>query len=762
MARLLILSNRLPVTVKAEGSGVAVERSSGGLATGMRGPHERQGGLWIGWPGALDGLSGEARAEVDRQLGELRLVGVPLSPAEIAGYYEGYSNTVLWPLFHYAIARLPQAVHDFESYEAVNARFAEAVASRYQPGDLVWVHDYQLMLVPRMLRERIPEARIGFFLHIPFPSSEIFRLVPQREQLLDGLLGADLVGFHTASYVRHFASSVLRLLGAPTDVDRIRWNDREVRLGVFPMGIDAATLSALASSPEVKALVDAHRAGGERLLVGIDRLDYTKGIPRRLLAFEALLRHHPELRARVRLVQVAVPSRENVEAYRELRDEVDAAVGRIHGEFATPSWSPIHYLYRNLSQDEIVALYRTADVVLVTPLRDGMNLVAKEFVASRPDEDGVLVLSEFAGVAAELSEALVVNPYDVERTSEVLFRALTMPPEERHTRMAILRQRVMTYDVHWWARAFVARLESVDGTPAASPGLSTSAEVRAAVDRARAAPHLALLIDYDGTLVPFAPTPDLAAPDADLLALLRRLAARAGTEVHIVSGRKRSTLERWLGSLPVGLHAEHSFWTRPPGGAWTAAEIPISEWREPVLAILRDFAERTPGSLIEEKTAGFAWHFRTADPEYGAAQAKELALHLATLLSNVPAEILPGDMVLEVRPHGVHKGRAVVQVLAHSAPGTLILAMGDDRTDEDLFAALPDGSVAVHVGASASRAPIRIRDVSAARALLARIAEDRPAPAAGGSEASPRSRMAAPQGASPSSPSSGAGQRPAR
>ncbi len=761
MPRLLIVSNRLPVTVKAAADGaIAIEQSTGGLATGMKGPHERLGGQWIGWPGALDGLSSEARAEVDQRLADLRLVGVPLSPAEIAGYYEGYSNTVLWPLFHYAVARLPQDVRDFDVYEAVNARFAEAVASRYQPGDLVWVHDYQLMLVPRMLRELVPDARIGFFLHIPFPSSEIFRLVPQRGRLLEGLLGADLVGFHAAAYVRHFASSVLRLVGAPTEVDRIRWHGREVRLGVFPMGIDAAKLSALASSREVKTLVDTHRAGGERLLVGIDRLDYTKGILRRLLAFEALLRNHPELRTTIRLIQVAVPSRENVEAYRELRDEVDAAVGRIHGEFATTSWSPIYYLHRNLSLEEIVALYRAADVVLVTPLRDGMNLVAKEFVASRPDEDGVLVLSEFAGAASELSEALLVNPYDVEQTSEVFFRALTMPPEERQTRMSILRQRVMTYDVHWWARAFVARLERVEGTTAASPGLSTPAAVGAAVDRALAAPRLGLLIDYDGTLVPFTPTPDLAAPDAGLLALLRRLAARPGTEVHVVSGRKRSTLERWLGSLPLGLYAEHGFWTRLLGGDWTAAEMPVSEWREPVLAILRDFAERTPGSLIEEKTAGFAWHYRTADPEYGAAQAKELTLHLSTLLGNAPVEILPGDMVIEVRPHGINKGRAVAQVLAHSAPDTLLLAMGDDRTDEDLFAALPDGSVAVHVGPSASRAPIRIRDVSAARALLTRIAVDRPAAAADGDdETPPWSRTTAPQRNAPP-PDAGAGQHP--
>jgi trehalose 6-phosphate synthase/phosphatase len=722
MARLLIVSNRLPVTVRAGNRGISVQRSTGGLATGMNGPHERLGGLWIGWPGALDGLGPEAQAEVDRRLADQRLVAVPLSADEIARYYEGYANAVLWPLFHYSVARLPQEVRDFEAYEAVNARFADAVAERTQPGDLVWVHDYQLMLVPELLRERVPDARIGFFLHIPFPSSEIFRLLPQRERVLEGLLGADLIGFHTAAFVRHFASSVLRLLSAPTEVDRIRWRSRSVRLGVFPMGVDAGALSRLAESREVAAAVEAHHAEGTQLLVGIDRLDYTKGLSRRLAAFETLLRRHPELHGKVRLVQLAVPSRENVEAYRELRDEVEAMVGRIQGEFATSSWSPVHYLYRAVSQAEVVSLYRAADAVLVTPLRDGMNLVAKEFVAARPDGDGVLVLSEFAGAASELSEALLVNPYDVERTAETLHRALTMTREERQARMDVLRHRVMTYDVHWWARSFIARLERTAVEPGAEPAVSPAPAVRAAVDRAAAAPRLALLLDYDGTLVPIAPTPDLAAPDADLVALLRRLAARAHTEVHLVSGRRRATIERWFGSLPVGLHAEHGFWTRMPGGPWVAADPGPTDWREPVLAILREFAERTPGSLVEEKTAGFAWHFRGAEPEFGASQAKELSLHLSTLLTNVPVEILQGDMVLEVRPHGIHKGRVVGHVLAHVSGPTLFLAMGDDRTDEDLFAALPDGSIAVHVGPAPSRAALRIRDVTAARDLLRRIA----------------------------------------
>jgi trehalose 6-phosphate synthase/phosphatase len=316
-----------------------------------------------------------------------------------------------------------------------------------------------------------------------------------------------------------------------------------------------------------------------------------------------------------------------------------------------------------------------------------------------------------------------VNPYDVERTADTLERALAMPEDERRARMAVLRHRVLTYDVHWWARSLIARLEQTAAVPDVGPRLSPAAAVGDAIERARAAPRLALLLDYDGTLVPFAPTPDVAAPDAKVIALLRRLAARSGTEVHLVSGRRRETLERWFGALPVGLHAEHGFWSRPPGGAWKGVDVGPTTWREPVRGILRDFAERTPGSLVEEKTAGFAWHYRAADPEFGSAQAKELVLHLSTFLINVPVEILPGDMVVEVRVHGVHKGRAVQEVLARLTGPTLLLALGDDRTDEDLFAALPDEAIAVHVGPAASQAQLRIRDVAAARDLLARIAE---------------------------------------
>jgi trehalose 6-phosphate synthase/phosphatase len=719
MARLLIVSNRLPVTVRTDELGLSLERSAGGVATGLCGPHESGDGLWIGWPGDVASLDAARREELDRRLAGLRLVPVHLSREEVERYYEGFSNGILWPLFHYLSSQLPLAIENWDAYEAANERFAEVVAERHRPGDLVWVHDYQLMLVPELLRRRVPGARIGFFLHIPFPASEVFRTLPHRERLLRGLLGADLIGFHTASYMRHFESSLLRLLGVSTELNRVQVDGREVHLGVFPLGIDAQAFAAMAADASMDAEVRTLRGeANAKLLLGVDRLDYTKGIPRRLLAFERLLERHPELCGHLRLLQIAVPSREGVKAYQDFRDETDALIGRIHGAFATPHWVPIHYLHHGVSPRELVALYRAADVMLVTPLRDGMNLVAKEFVASRTDEDGVLVLSEFAGAASEMAEAIHVNPFDIDGTADAYHRALTMPPAQRRARMRSLRKRVAMNDVQRWTRRFLAALEEVP-VQSASAAPSPPSAIASVVERLRKAQHALLLLDYDGTLVPFAPTPELAAPDPALLELLGALARRPGAEVHVISGRSRETLEAWLGEAPVGLHAEHGYWSRERGATeWIGHEQPGLEWRGAVLDIFEDFATRTPGSLIEEKTASLAWHYRSADPEFGEVQARELLVHLREILSNVPVEVVPGSKVIEARPHGVHKGCIVQRLLVSAQPGAAILALGDDRTDEDLFAALPEDAFAVHVGPGASRAPLRLAGVAEARRLL--------------------------------------------
>jgi trehalose 6-phosphate synthase/phosphatase len=721
MSRVLMVSNRLPISVSREGGELRVERSPGGLATGLGGVHARSGGLWIGWPGHAEELTSDEERILAERYAELAVVPVSLSREEVQRYYEDFCNGVLWPLLHYLLGPLPLEDIDFEIYERVNQRFADAVIAHHRPGDLVWVQDYQLMLVPQMIRSRVPDARIGYFLHIPFPSSDVFRTLPFRDRLLEGLLGADLIGFHTAAYMRHFASSALRTLGVATEVDTLRWDHRTVKLGVFPMGVDAPGLAEMADSPQVRRKVQAIRGHADsQILVGIDRLDYTKGIPRRLMAYERLLRDHPELRERVRLVQVAVPSRTNVEVYAEYRAQVDALIGRIHGQYATPSWVPVHYMFRALPPEDVVALYRAADAMLVTPIRDGMNLVAKEFPAARTDEDGVLVLSEFAGAASELAEALHVNPYDVERTADVFHRALTMGEDERRTRMQALRRRVFAYDVHRWARAFLEKLESAERIRRSRPGPSTRATLEEAEEKMRRAEHLVLLLDYDGTLVPFAATPDLARPDAELRALLASLARRPRTEVHVVSGRSRDNLVAWLGKLDVTLHGEHGLWSRAPGAEPHTLELPAPTWREPVVAILRDYADRTPGSLLEEKPVGLAWHYRATDPEFGLLQANELRLHLQELLSNTPVEILSGDRVIEVRAQGVHKGRVVPPIVTR-APGALLAAFGDDRTDEDLFGALPPGAISVHVGAGDSRAALRVGRVADVRALLRRL-----------------------------------------
>ena len=460
--RLIIVSNRLPVTVRSDGGQPVVQMSVGGLATGLRTPHERSGGLWIGWPGDLRGLDPAGRALVMRRLDELRTVPLELDQREVHVFYERISNGVLWPTFHDRIDRLPLRVEGWETYESVNARYADAVAEHYRPGDHVWVHDYQLLRVPALLRERLPEARIGFFLHIPFPNPEVFFALPTRSWLVEGMMGADLVGFHTRRYQGHFRAALRRLFGLEMDArGYVPWRGRPVRLGVFPIGVDAAGLAEQAASPQVEAEAARLRTAGQRLIVGIDRLDYSKGIPRRLLALERLLATHPEWREQIRFVQVAVPSRDRVAAYRRFRRELEGLIGRINGRYGTPKWTPIYYMYRGVPTDAVLALCRAADVLLVTPLRDGMNLVAKEFAASRVDEDGVLILSEFAGAADELADALIVNPYDVDGTADAIHRALTMEPDERRRRIRALRAKVAEYDVHRWAAEFMEQLRSV-------------------------------------------------------------------------------------------------------------------------------------------------------------------------------------------------------------------------------------------------------------------------------------------------------------
>jgi trehalose 6-phosphate synthase/phosphatase len=727
--RLLLVSNRLPVSARMTADGVRMVPSSGGLATGLGSCHARSESLWFGWPGDISGATTAQREQFDQRLHERRIVPVHLTGEQVDRNYHGFANRVLWPSFHYLVDRVSVDASGWDDYRDVNETFAEVVAREYRTNDTIWVHDYHLMLLPALLRERLPRARIGFFLHIPFPSSEVFRILPWRHEILNGLLGADLVGFHTFAYMRHFVTSLLHVDGMEADLDRVRAGDREVKLGVFPMGVDAAAFADLAADADVLARVDAIRrdAGGRRIVLGVDRLDYTKGIPRRLEALERLLEREPDLRDGIRYIQVAVPSRGKVDGYRRFRRQVEERVGHINGAYGTLRSLPVHYVHQSLSPRDLVALYCAADLMLVTPLRDGMNLVAKEFVASRVDEDAVLVLSEFAGAAAELNGAITVNPYDIEGVADSIHRALSMSVEERRARMRTLRRRVLEHDVHAWAGAFIQHLHLRrpldDHDVIARPGPSLPGALAAA----QRTMTLRLLLDYDGTLVPLARSPELAAPDDDLLFLLERLIASPGIQVDIVSGRSHETLEQWFGHLPVSLWAEHGFWHRSRHGeAWQAAITAPPDWMERVHPLLEQFAVNTPGSHVEVKSASIAWHYRCAPREFGTRQAHELRMLLGDILSNQPLQVLEGKKVIEVRLRGIGKGLVAQRVQTEAGAGSVIVAIGDDRTDEELFRALPPSSLAVAVGRTSTSAKFRLEDYRAVRRILrSLVAEDR-------------------------------------
>ena len=454
--RLIVVANRLPVS-PGDGPGDPWRTSPGGLVSALLPILREVSGSWIGWPGAEEGTRPPENYE------GIRLEPVALTRTDVERFYEGFSNRTLWPLYHDAV-RWPEFHRSWWwPYVDVNQRYAAAAARAARPGDLVWVHDYHLQLVPALLRKLRPDVRIGFFLHVPFPPVELFAQIPWRVQLLEGLLGADLVGFQTEFGARNFQRAVRRFLPVHGARGVFRVEGREVRVGAFPISIDCRRFADLAATESVQRQAQSIRESlgvGRKLILGVDRLDYTKGIDHRLRAFETVLRRHDQSVHDVVFLQLAVPTRELVPDYMQIRTKVEQQVGHVNGRWGTPEYVPVHYMYRNLPPEELVAHYVAADVMAVTPLRDGMNLVAKEYVTTRLEHDGVLVLSEFAGAARELKQALLVNPHDIDGMAAVLDRALRMPGQEQRQRMATLRRNVVRNDVHLWASTFVGAMRT--------------------------------------------------------------------------------------------------------------------------------------------------------------------------------------------------------------------------------------------------------------------------------------------------------------
>ena len=682
-----------------------MHRSAGGLSAALAA--FRGDAAWVGWPGAVVPAALEKR--VRTRLAKDHLHPVFLSAEEEEDFYGKVCNDTLWPLFHYFSDRLRITPEAWARYVEVNERFAETIIANCEPDSRVWVHDFHLMLVPAMLRARAPQLSIGFFLHIPFPSSEVYRLLPEREQLLRGVLGADYVSFQVGDYARHFRSSCLRMLGIDSDPDWLELDGRRVGIGVDPIGIDVDGFREVIAEPETERLLGdlEKQYEGRRLVLGVERLDYTKGIPQKLHAFERFLEQDPERARSTTLIQVVVPSRLDSTEYRAQRDEIELLIAGINGRYARPGTTPVEYIHRDISKPALVALYRRADVMMVTALRDGMNLVAQEFVLCQAEPGlpsrwrGALVLSELAGAAQVLPGALLVNPWNVDGVVEHLTSALEMPARERQRRLETMSKRVEALESGRWAEGFLTRLgrySQRDRRARRPPTIDATIEARLTRRFARAR-RRTILLDYDGTLREFEVHPDLAQPTPAIRALLRSLAALPDTDVHIVSGRRRRNLEQWFARIPIHLCAEHGYLARSPGEEWrTLVDLDLT-WLRPIERLLRRVAADVPGAHVERKSCSVAWHYRQAEREYGSWRARELLNDLHQHLAGAPAEILVGHQVVEVRALGVDKGVYVRSLFPDGKESThFVLGLGDDRTDHDLLDALPSGSVAGHVG----------------------------------------------------------------
>ncbi len=724
LQRLIVVSNRLPVSLERDDGGYIYNPSVGGLATTLNAVREETDMLWLGAPGIHEDNPKQQAIISARLSEEFGSVPIFLPRKQFDLYYNGFSNGTIWPLFHY----FPQYTHydhvEWQAYQEVNARFCKKVLEVALPGDTIWVHDYHLLLLPAMLRKSLPDAAIGFFLHIPFPSYEIFRMLPWREEILKGLTGADLIGFHTYDYARHFLSSLLRIQGLEQDFGRVTVGDRAIKVDTFPLGVDINRYSTAYERPEVKHELEALRqqVGERKVILTVDRLDFSKGIIQRLKAFEKFLSRHPEWLGRVTLLSLLVPSRTRVPEYQNLKSQVDELIGRINGQLSQPGWAPITYLYRSLPFEQLIALYLLADVTLVTPLRDGMNLVAKEYLVSRPDGTGVLVLSETAGAAAELGEAIIVNPHDEEMLVDALHQALEMPIEEQEARNATMRARLRRYDTERWADDFLSQLAKVQEVrrlhlPKRLHGELKHELVQAYEDSERRL----LLLDYDGTLVPFAPTPEKAKPDEELIAVLTPLARDPKNTMVIISGRDAETLDAWLSEVGMDLVAEHGLMIRHAHQKqWEQIDDDISdEWKEQLKPVFEMFVDRTPGALLEEKGAALVWHYRRADPGLGSQRAAELIDTIEGYIANTSLHILQGHKVVEVKPSTVSKGRAAHPWLSAKTPYDFILAAGDDVTDEALFEVIPESGWTVKIGVpERSKAHFFLSDPSEVRSLL--------------------------------------------
>lgn len=717
--KTIIVSNRLPVKITETGGEMEFRQSEGGLATGLGSIYRQGDNMWLGWPG-IETSSETQQQEITDKLDSMNLYPVFLTQEEINLYYEGFSNETLWPVFHYhpTYAKYEQSYWD--SYVAVNNKFKDAIFKIAERGDKIWIHDYQLLLLPGLIRAEQPDITIGFFLHIPFPSYELFRLIPWRAEILENMLGADLLGFHTFDDVRHFTSAVTRILPVHSSANQITHNDRQIVAEPFPMGIDNRKFESLTESEEVlKNISTLHQSFGDvKIILSIDRLDYSKGIIQRLQAFDLLLQRNPEYIEKVILYMIVVPSRDTVQQYKDLRDEIDKLVGNINSRCRTLNWTPVHYYYRSFPVEMLSALYSLAEVCLISPMRDGMNLVSKEYVASRTSNTGVLILSEMAGAAKELIDALIVNPNNIGAVYTAMIQALNMPLDEQQRRMQAMREIVTKFNVRHWVKIYMDRLDEVKQIQQSMMAKHAGPATQTYIENEYAqASRRIIFLDYDGTLVGFKTNIEMAFPDEDLYDILDQLTTDPANHIVIVSGRKYQTLEDWFGRMPIDIIAEHGAWLKHNNGEWLRLPGLYSQWKQEIRPILETFVDRTPGSFIEEKSYSLVWHFRKVEEGLGELRANELMNTLRFVTADRGLQMLPGNKIIEIKNAEVNKGKVALNWLEGN-DYDYIMALGDDHTDEDMFKVMPERAFTIKIGSNISSARFYLRDFREVRRLL--------------------------------------------
>ncbi len=722
MAKTIIVSNRLPIKIKKENKELLYLPSEGGLATGLGSIYKEGDNIWIGWPG-LAVTKTKEKQDIDTNLRKENMRPVFLNTQEIEDFYEGFSNETLWPNFHYFNQYVVYDETLWKAYQKVNKKFAKAIAKELEVGDTVWIHDYQLLLLPQMIREIKENVSIGFFLHIPFPSYESFRRLPWRRELLNGMMGADFVGFHTYDDMRHFLSSVNRIAGIGNTNGQINVGNRLILADALPMGIDYEKYASCAAMPDTLDREVRYRTylGDVKLVLTIDRLDYSKGIPGRLLAFERFLEKHEEFLEKVSMLMIVVPSRDNVLKYGQLKQEIDLLVGRINGRFGRMSWTPIHYFYRSFPLNALSAFYRMAHVAMVSPLRDGMNLVCKEFIASKLDKKGVLILSEMAGASKELSDAILINPNNIIQMVNAIKEALTMPEAEQKRRIEIMQSSLRRYNIHAWVNLFMERLAFIkkEQQNLQTKPLDNAVKERLIASYKRAKKKI-IFLDYDGTLVNFHANPSDSKPDRTLKAILKDLTQDKTSRVVIISGRGRATLGKWLKEYNLDIIAEHGVWYKRSGEEWKQFREIDTSWHAEFQSVLERYVDRTPGSFIEKKDYSLVWHYRKVETGLGEERTRELTSHLKYISSEKNVQIMEGNKVIEIKDSHLNKGFAAAEWLKNGSYD-YIMACGDDRTDEDTFRVMPDRAYTIKVGSSSSIANYRVENYLDIRNLLKSI-----------------------------------------